>query len=105
MRQIVACVFIVLASVMAVARTGPDPDTALRGTLQLRENWSIQFSEKVHEAGDIISTANYKPSGWFATRVPSTVMAALVENKLYPDIYFGMNLRSVPGCSYKIGQN
>jgi exo-1,4-beta-D-glucosaminidase len=105
MRQIVVCVFIVLASVGAVARTGPDPDTALRGALQLRENWSIQSSEKVREAGDIISTANYKPSGWFATRVPSTVMAALVENKLYPDIYFGMNLRSVPGCSYKIGQN
>jgi exo-1,4-beta-D-glucosaminidase len=33
------------------------------------------------------------------------VLAALTENKVYPDLYFGMNLRLIPGCSYPIGEN
>src|SRR5512142_3413688 len=52
-------------------------------------------------------------SGWtlespdkevYRANVPTTVVAALVENKALPDPYFGMNLRSYPGMGYRIGQ-
>jgi exo-1,4-beta-D-glucosaminidase len=42
---------------------------------------------------------------WDPSGVPSTVVAALVNNKVYPDPYFAMNLRSIPGTTYNIGQN
>ena len=37
--------------------------------------------------------------------MPSTVVAALVADKTYPDPFFGMNLRSIPGTTYPIGKN
>ena len=37
--------------------------------------------------------------------MPTTVFAALVKQKVYPDPLFGMNLRSIPGVTYPIGTN
>ncbi len=71
----------------------------------LDQGWVIQSSAKVRETGDVISTARFHPLGWYPARVPSTVLAALVENKVYPDPDYGMNLRSIPGTSYPIGAN
>ena len=36
--------------------------------------------------------------------MPNTVVGALVENGTYPDPFFGMNLRSLPGMTYPVGQ-
>lgn len=54
--------------------------------------------------GEQISTPGFKTKGWHSTSVPSTVLAALVADKTYPDPYFGMNLRSIPGTTYPIGK-
>jgi exo-1,4-beta-D-glucosaminidase len=37
--------------------------------------------------------------------VPTTVVGALVEHKVYPDPFFGTNLRSFSGVTYAIGTN
>ncbi|HEY6184581.1 MAG TPA: sugar-binding domain-containing protein [Terriglobales bacterium] len=74
-------------------------------TITLGENWRLQSSAKVQETGDVISTPRFRTAGWYPTKVPSTVLAALVDSKLYPDPYFGMNLRLIPGCSYPIATN
>jgi len=68
----------------------------------LKQGWQIQSACKDAEKGEVISTVGFKPQGWYPAAVPSTVVAALVENKLYPDPYFGMNLRSIPGTTYPI---
>ena len=73
--------------------------------LALSAGWQIQSSAKVQEGRDSISTTNYQPNGWYAATVPTTVIAALVKNQVYPDPYFGTNLRRIPGTSYPIGQN
>ncbi|MGH9433375.1 MAG: glycosyl hydrolase 2 galactose-binding domain-containing protein [Terriglobia bacterium] len=73
--------------------------------LELSHGWAIQSSAKVREPGSVLSTTGFQPQGWYLTRVPSTVFATLVKNKVYPDPNFGMNLRSVPGISYPIGAN
>ncbi len=74
-------------------------------TTSLRQGWAIQSSAKVHASGDTISTAEFKPDGWYPATVPSTVLAALVSDHVYPDPYYGANLRSIPGTEYPVGAN
>jgi exo-1,4-beta-D-glucosaminidase len=79
------------------------------GTPQLRLNlakgWSLQSSAHVPQTGSAISQDSFKSTGWYETSVPFTVLAALVENNVYRNPYFGMNLRSIPGTTYPIGKN
>lgn len=74
-------------------------------TMQLADGWSLQSSGKVSETGDVISKPGYQPKGWYSVTVPTTVVAALVQQKVYPDPNFGMNLRDFPGMNYPIGAN
>jgi exo-1,4-beta-D-glucosaminidase len=74
-------------------------------TLSLREGWSLQSSGKVDEKGEVLSTPEFQPRNWYTVTVPTTVVAALVEQKVYPDPDFGTNLRSFPGVTYPIGAN
>ena len=71
----------------------------------LTENWWIQSSAIAGAGGEVISTAAFQPHGWYRTAVPATVLGALVRNHVYPDPYFGMNLRSIPGTTYPVGEN
>lgn len=71
----------------------------------LSASWRIQSSAKVSAGGDSISTTRFKASDWYSASVPTTVLAALVANKVFPDPYIGMNLRSIPGTTYPIGRN
>ena len=65
--------------------------------LFLKENWKIQSSEKISADGNTISSMTFDPEGWYTTSVPTTVMAALVANGVYPDPYYGTNINSLPG--------
>ncbi|MFY9527733.1 MAG: sugar-binding domain-containing protein [Candidatus Acidiferrales bacterium] len=90
-----------LAAAAAVASARADGNAPLK----LKHGWAIQSSAKVRDAGDAISQPGYATQGWYPAAVPTTVVAALVADKIYPDPYFGMNLRKIPGTSYKIGAN
>lgn len=68
----------------------------------LRENWTIQASADVRSDGTTISRTGFSTQGWYPATLPSTVLSALVEDKVYPDPYVGMNLRSIPGTNYPI---
>lgn len=71
----------------------------------LRQGWWIQQSTDVRDSAETISSIGYEPRNWYPANVPSTVFNALVESRVYPDPYFGMNLRSVAGTSYPISTN
>jgi exo-1,4-beta-D-glucosaminidase len=73
--------------------------------LALESGWHLQSSSEVHELGEKLSQPGFRPSGWYPVSVPTTVFAALVAHKVYPNPDFGMNLRSAPGVSYPIGGN
>ncbi|HTR65268.1 MAG TPA: hypothetical protein VMH85_05825 [Terriglobales bacterium] len=77
----------------------------LRSTLAIAAGWTLQSSCKVDQPGEVISTAKFEPRGWYGISVPTTVVAALVKHKVYPDPDYGMNLRSLPGMTYSIGAN
>jgi exo-1,4-beta-D-glucosaminidase len=71
--------------------------------ITLRDGWAVQSSAKVSGGGEKVSLPGIDTSGWYKTSAPKTVFAVLVENGVYKDPYFGMNLRSVPGVEYPIG--
>jgi exo-1,4-beta-D-glucosaminidase len=73
--------------------------------LALHENWRIQSSCEVHEPGEQISQPGFHSKDWHAATVPTTVVAALVADKTYPDPFFGTNLRKIPGTTYPPGRN
>ncbi|HTV60032.1 MAG TPA: glycosyl hydrolase family 2 [Verrucomicrobiae bacterium] len=83
----------------AAAAPGPD------APIELHEGWMLQSSCDVQADGAQISAAGFSTSAWHSTTVPSTIVAALVADKTYPDPYFGTNLRSLPGGDHPKGKN
>jgi exo-1,4-beta-D-glucosaminidase len=81
------------------------PASEVPGEVALHGGWQIQSSAKVPESGGTISTAQFEPQGWYPASVPATVLAALVADHVYPDPYFGTNLRSIPGADYPMSAN
>jgi exo-1,4-beta-D-glucosaminidase len=62
----------------------------------LSAGWMIQESSKVRKTPELISRPGFDTSHWYPTSAPSTVLAALVENGVYKNPYFGMNLSKIP---------
>ena len=82
------------------------PPTAANPRLMLMGEWEIQSAAKIQEDGSVLSRPHpATTTGWYRAKLPATVLDALVQNQVYPDPYFGMNLRSIPGTSYPIGEN
>ncbi|MDX6444533.1 MAG: exo,4-beta-D-glucosaminidase [Blastocatellia bacterium] len=71
----------------------------------LREGWAIRSSAQLKEKGDVLSQRDFHTRDWYPAKVPSTVVGTLVDRKVYPDPFVGMNLRMMPGCNYPIGAN
>ena len=94
-----------LACVIATALSGQSRRPAHVSRLDLHEGWRIQSSAAVPAGGAAISLPGFDTAGWYGATVPTTVLAALVDAGVYPDPYFGMNLRSIPGTSYDWGDD
>jgi len=99
LRRLVVPALAVIASVISLSAM------SAADSIALTDGWQLQSSAKAKEGGEVLSTAKYSPQGWYAIKVPGTVVGALVNNKTYPDPYFGKNLRSIPGTTYPVGQN
>ena len=95
--------FFVTAVIMPANASGDEPAASDR--IFLHEGWKLQSSCLFLPQGEQISTAGYKTNGWHSAAVPTTVVAALVADKTYPDPYYGKNLRDIPGTTYPIGKN
>ncbi|UCE14235.1 MAG: hypothetical protein JSV04_03415 [Candidatus Heimdallarchaeota archaeon] len=65
--------------------------------LEFNKNWFMQSSKEISEYGEVISTSNFTPKGWFEVEIPTTVVNGLVANNLYENPYYGINLKSIPG--------
>jgi exo-1,4-beta-D-glucosaminidase len=85
--------------------TPGDAQTSSTHLLRLDKGWEIQSSAKVQGSGETISTDRFVPRDWYSVTVPTTVVAALVRAKVYPDPTFGMNLRNFPGMDYPMSEN
>jgi exo-1,4-beta-D-glucosaminidase len=70
---------------------------AAQDTLMLSEGWQLQSSAFIDKDGQVLSTEWGGTDNWYLTSVPVTVLAALEESGVYPNLYFGTNLKKVPG--------
>jgi len=73
----------------------------LENNLLLGDDWHIQSSARCIEKGEKISTPAFEPKGWYSASVPTTVLAALVKNGVYKNIYFARNLEKIPSDQFK----
>jgi exo-1,4-beta-D-glucosaminidase len=99
------CLSLVLFSIPVVAQQSHAHRAQAEAKLSLSDGWALQSSSKVEQKPELLSTPRFQPKGWYTVTVPTTVVAALVKQKVYPDPDFGMNLRSIPGATYPIGAN
>ncbi len=64
-----------------------------RRKLVIQSGWQMQDVAKATQAAAEISSATYKPSGWYTATVPGTVLTTLVNNRVYPEPLYGENNR------------
>lgn len=65
--------------------------------IPLAEGWHLQHASRVEAGGARVASPDFAPENWYPTRVPATVLAALVKAGVYPDPYYGLNMASIPG--------
>ncbi len=78
---------------------GVSEATAEDQKIFLRKNWLLQSACMVKEEAHQISSGKFQPRDWYPTQVPTTVLGALVQNKVYPDPYIGLNNMKIPDAS------
>ena len=70
--------------------------------LELKDGWAVRSSADFNAGGEEISRPGAELSGWYPAQVPTTVLSALVKNKVYQDIYFADNLSRIPTDPFKV---
>jgi exo-1,4-beta-D-glucosaminidase len=88
-----------------VAGSAPARADDAPGRVPLDRGWQIRSSAEVSADGAALSKPGPATAGWHAATVPGTVVGSMVANGAYPDPFFGMNLRSIPGATYPIAKN
>src|SRR4051812_16593079 len=69
---------------------------AVPSTADLTTGWTLRSANNVTDTGPTISQPGYATTGWYPIAAPSTVLAGLVANNVYTNIYFGQNLKNIP---------
>lgn len=65
-------------------------------TICLQEEWYIRSSANCDKGGEAISSSGFNIENWYKTTVPATVLAVLVKNNIFKNIYFARNLEKIP---------
>ncbi len=91
--------FAIAAIVVCVAACG-QPEVTMETTRILGDGWQLRAGSDVAEDGAVVSSPGFDAGGWFGASVPTTPMAALVGNGLYPDLYMGTNLEEVDTAQF-----
>ncbi|NUT35747.1 MAG: hypothetical protein HOV79_22050 [Hamadaea sp.] len=90
-------VLAIAALVLAVGVTAaPSAQAATVGSTELRSGWALRSATGLADGGAAISQVGYATTGWNPVTLPSTVLAGLVANNVYQNVYFGTNLQNVP---------
>ncbi|HVX42731.1 MAG TPA: hypothetical protein VHC49_02540 [Mycobacteriales bacterium] len=88
---------------LAVASAGASPaHERYAGTSDLVSGWSIQSSASAGHSGPSISSPDYHGTGWLPLSRPETLMAGLVENGKYPDVFHSDNMAKVPTAQFDV---
>lgn len=78
------------------ARALESPGVHAVSSAELTTGWALRSADNVTDTGATISQTGYNTAGWSPITLPTTVLAGLVANNVYQNIYYGQNLKSVP---------
>ena len=70
----------------------------------LNDKWKAKRATEVLQDGTEITSGNFIPQGWINATVPGTILTTLLNNKLIPDPFFGMNNNLIPDV-YETGRD
>jgi exo-1,4-beta-D-glucosaminidase len=73
----------------------PTPVVGDAGVVTAIAHWQIQSSAKAQQGGTEVSSAGFATDGWYSVSGRATVVAGLMENGKYEDVFYGDNLRTV----------
>ena len=93
----VAAAFAVLAAPAAYAANtyAPTPIVGQAGHVTPIAHWQIRSSAEAQQGGAEISSTNFSTKGWYPVSGRVTVMAGLMENGKYKNVFHDDNLRTV----------
>ena len=95
MRNILLVIVAIVAPVARTFAAAADHGAAI----DLHKDWQLQSSCDVKASAEQVSTVGFDAKAWHRSDMPSTVVAALVADKTYPEPTYGTNLRKFPGFS------
>jgi mannosylglycoprotein endo-beta-mannosidase len=72
--------------------------------VELNSGWKCQAIGKVKGGGEKVSASGFSTAGWLEATVPGTVLTTLINNKLEPDPFYGMNNEKIPDI-YTVGRD
>jgi exo-1,4-beta-D-glucosaminidase len=79
----------------AATTFSPTPVDSRPGSTTAVARWQIQSTDKVQQDGTEISSPAFSTDGWYPASGRATVMAGLLENGIYKDVFYSDNLRAV----------
>ncbi len=105
--MVAAAGIITVAAVPSCAGTTSHPRPAAAvapgpGATQLTSGWRIQSSATAGSSGADISRPDYSAADWLPISQPETLMAALVENGRYPNVFYSDRLKAVPTAQFDV---
>src|SRR5256714_8637650 len=102
MARIAQAVAIALLGCAVLVAAAGRAQAATVSSTELKAGWALRSATNVTDTGATISQPGYATTGWYPISLPTTVLAGLVANNVYQNIYVGTNLQSVPDLT---GQN
>lgn len=93
-RATVALLMLAGTSLACAANTFAPSAAGDAGSTTAIAHWQIQSSAKAQDDGAAVSSAGYSTQGWYPVSGRATVMAGLLENGTYENVFFGDNLRA-----------
>ncbi|MBN8854301.1 MAG: glycosyl hydrolase [Sphingobacteriales bacterium 50-39] len=72
--------------------------------VELNSGWKCINIGKVKADGEHISLPSFSLKDWMSATVPGTVLTTLINNKLMPDPFYGMNNERIPDI-YNVGRD
>ncbi len=70
--------------------------TVSAGAIVLHDNWRMREEAITGDHGETFSSPTFDAAGWYPAAVPTTALATLVRNGIYPDPIMGMNMMKIP---------
>lgn len=62
----------------------------------LNSDWKMNSTYLSPEDGETVSLTSYEPQNWYPANVPTTVLNVLINEKVYPHPYIGLNNFKIP---------